>query len=96
MGPLTLAATITAAIIASTPDGVETLDEMVNDGTTVERKTFTADTAGAPVVFYEIHGGGHTWPGGNLQPEALLGKTCHNINASELIWEFFATHKLPE
>ena len=75
---------------------VEKLPDRADDGTTVERKTFAAGKAGAPVVFYEIHGGGHTWPGGSLQPEALLGKTSRDINASEIIWEFFSKYTLPE
>lgn len=54
---------------------VEKLPDKTDDGTSIERKTFAAGKSGAPVVFYEIDGGGHTWPGGNFQPEGLLGKT---------------------
>lgn len=75
---------------------VEKLPDKAEDGTTVERKMYAAGKSGAPVIFYEIHGGGHAWPGGNLQPEALLGKTTRDINASEIIWEFFSKFMLPE
>ncbi|MBT3784048.1 hypothetical protein HOF92_03660 [bacterium] len=47
---------------------------------------------------------GHTWPGGNGSPackrpqsrrckqlEKLLGKTTHDVSASELMWKFFKT-----
>jgi poly(3-hydroxybutyrate) depolymerase len=38
-------------------------------------------------------GGGHTWPGG-LQyfPERMIGKTTHNLDASEEIVDFFKRH----
>jgi polyhydroxybutyrate depolymerase len=46
------------------------------------------------VVLYTIEGGGHTWPGGwQYYPEERIGKTCRDINASELMWEFFARHR---
>jgi polyhydroxybutyrate depolymerase len=46
------------------------------------------------VVLYKVTGGGHTWPGGSFQPEALLGKTCRSIDATALMWDFFAQHRL--
>lgn len=62
-----------------------------NDGTTVFREEFVAESNGAPVVFYGIREGGHTWPGSNdIFPEFLIGKTSQDIHASEIIWEFFA------
>ena len=64
-----------------------------DDGTTVERWTFAGD---APVVFYKIAGGGHTWPGMPAGTEKLLGKVCRDVNASETMWEFFSKHALPE
>lgn len=53
----------------------------------------TRESKEAPVYFYRINGGGHTWPGGSRQqPEKLLGEICFDINASELIWDFFQDH----
>ena len=69
---------------------VEALPDLAKDGTTVERRTHAAGAAGAEVVFYRIVGGGHTWPGGSLQPEWLLGKTTRNLDASRVMWDFFA------
>ena len=43
---------------------------------------------GAPVVFYTIEGGGHTWPGAS-DDSGGVGATTHEINASELIWDLF-------
>jgi polyhydroxybutyrate depolymerase len=68
-------------------------NKSADDGTTVERWTFAGP---APVVFYKILGGGHTWPGMPAGGEKLLGKVCRDVNASEVIWEFFSNHPLPE
>ncbi|MEO8540479.1 MAG: PHB depolymerase family esterase [bacterium] len=43
---------------------------------------------GAPVVFYTIEGGGHTWPGA-ADDAGGVGATNHEISASELIWDLF-------
>ncbi|WP_373532563.1 PHB depolymerase family esterase [Vampirovibrio sp.] len=46
---------------------------------------------GKCVMLYQIHGGGHTWPGSEvpLRYIPFLGRQSRNLNASELIWEFF-------
>jgi polyhydroxybutyrate depolymerase len=75
---------------------VEKLPDKEKDDTTVERLSWTASEKGAEVVYYKIAGGGHTWPGGSAQPERMLGAVCRDINATELIWEFFSKHALPE
>lgn len=74
----------------------EQLPDAVEDETTVERLTYDQNDK-APVIFYRIQGGGHNWPGGSRgQPERILGHVCRDINASELIWEFFEKHELPD
>lgn len=73
---------------------VEMLPDKIDDGTTVERWTYEPAKDGAPVIFYKIKGGGHTWPGAPFQPEALLGKTCRDFKATEVIWEFFSQQQL--
>lgn len=70
----------------------EKLPDKANDGTTVERSTWKGS---AEVVFYKVIGGGHTWPGGSVQPERLLGKTCRDFDASEVMWEFFSKYRSP-
>ena len=45
----------------------------------------------APVVFYTIEGGGHTWPGGGAMPEWFAGPTSRSIDASAVEWDFFKT-----
>jgi len=61
------------------------------DSSTVEHHVFACET-GADVELYKIYGGGHTWPG------ALIsignGATTLDIDASQLIWEFFERYTL--
>jgi polyhydroxybutyrate depolymerase len=46
------------------------------------------------VELYTILGGGHAWPGGEAgYPDADQPTTA--VSASQLIWEFFATHPKP-
>ncbi len=48
---------------------------------------------GADVVLYTVEGGGHSWPGSDIAPE--MGITTQDINATDVIWEFFAAHPKP-
>ncbi len=47
------------------------------------------------VVFYTIVGGGHAWPGGVPLPRWIAGRTTQEIDATELMWQFFSRHPLP-
>jgi len=52
----------------------------------------------AEIHFYQIKNGGHTWPGAALPDNAdvrLRLAINQDIDASRLIWEFFARHRLP-
>jgi polyhydroxybutyrate depolymerase len=51
---------------------------------------YTGGRHGADVLFYTVHCGGHTWPGGKRLPQRLVGHTTQDVDASELMWEFFA------
>lgn len=53
----------------------------------------------ATVMLVKIDHGGHTWPGTYMRPSAppppfgfILGRTSHNIDANEFIWNFFQQH----
>ena len=62
-----------------------------DDGATVERTEWSNNDVS--VVLYKIIGGGHTYPGGaQYLPERIIGATCRDIEASEIIWNFFANH----
>jgi polyhydroxybutyrate depolymerase len=49
----------------------------------------------AAVVLYTVKEGGHSWPGGGLLPEWLVGPTNRSIDATSLMWAFFRDHRLP-
>jgi polyhydroxybutyrate depolymerase len=56
--------------------------------------TWSGCAGGAVVEAYLIEDGGHTWPGSPL----VSGRgavTNQDIDASELIWQFFARFELP-
>lgn len=58
----------------------------------VREKRYTGCTA--DVVYYEIEGGGHTWPGGEPLPVWLTGETSDEIEATRVIWAFYeANHR---
>jgi polyhydroxybutyrate depolymerase len=53
--------------------------------------------AGAPVEFYRIEGGGHSWPGGG--PGACCEpnrEPNRDIRANDVIWSFFEGKALPD
>lgn len=49
---------------------------------------------GAPVIFYTLEEGGHTWPG-TEEESGGVGPTNHEINASRLIWDLFSRVRRP-
>jgi polyhydroxybutyrate depolymerase len=63
------------------------------DGTRVRRTAYAPCAQGTAVVLYTIEGGGHTWPAGpQYLPRAVIGRTSRDIDATRVIWEFFAAH----
>jgi len=68
-------------------------DRDAGDGSRVRRDTYGGCAARTSVVLYTIEGGGHTWPGGaQYLPVAIIGRTNRDIDATRVIWEFFAAH----
>ena len=63
------------------------------DGTRVRKKVFSGCKQEADVVFYEVHGGGHTWPGSRRNaPESISGRPTRDIDANRIILEFFLNY----
>ncbi|NJP34920.1 alpha/beta hydrolase family esterase [Micromonospora thermarum] len=60
----------------------------VDRGKTVNRTT-SACPDGMEVVGYTVNGMGHRWPGG---AKVGLGAPDTAVNATDLIWDFFAAH----
>ena len=73
---------------------VEKLPDTAHDGTSVSKTTFGGGKDGAEVILYAIGGGGHTWPGREPRVK-FLGRSTMNINANDLIWDFFKRHPMP-
>jgi polyhydroxybutyrate depolymerase len=72
-------------------------EDIANDdpvgGCPTKRFTWSGGADGVEVILYRLEGGGHTWPGGmQYLPKSVIGKVCKNVNATEVIWEFFAKH----
>lgn len=57
----------------------------------VQHKTWTGCKNSSSVELYTIINGGHAWPGGQGGWPGS-DKPTQSISASQLIWEFFATH----
>jgi polyhydroxybutyrate depolymerase len=66
-------------------------DRDIHDET---RVTETAYGHGkSEVLFYQLDGGGHSWPGGEQYlPDLVIGPVCRDINGNEVIWNFFKRH----
>jgi polyhydroxybutyrate depolymerase len=74
---------------------VTEVPDSADDGTRVRFESFADCRGGAEVAYYVVEGGGHTWPGGwQYLDEAEIGRTSRDLDASELIWEFFSRHEL--
>lgn len=82
------------------------LAERVGDA---ERRVYDGGRDGSEVVFWILHDGGHTWPGGRVsrfEKKGGIGKlklgpggvgpVNRDINAGELMLEFFEQHERPE
>lgn len=59
-------------------------------------RRFASRTNDYEIISWEINNGGHAWPGSpaNL-PEWMVGNVNHDIQATALIWNFFARHPAP-
>lgn len=64
-------------------DGCATTYTRVTDGILIT-DTYSGGRGGSEVILNTITGGGHVWPGNDI--------LTHNINAADLIWDFFAAH----
>jgi polyhydroxybutyrate depolymerase len=65
------------------------INSVINDVTTIEEFHFFNCKENVKLTQVQIHGGGHTWPGGKpILSERLVGKTSVNYNASLKLLEF--------
>lgn len=70
-------------------------EQDVVDGTAVTLETYTGCRANSEIILVKVIGGGHTWPGGRQYlRQDLIGTVSREINASEMILDFFLNHEL--
>ena len=63
------------------------------DGTRVVRAVYASPKGNSDVVLYRIENGGHEWPGGNpVTPEVFMQTLSRDMNACDVIWDFFKRH----
>ena len=84
--------------LCNPPDTTSLPNSDTLDGCTVQKIRYTNCSDSVQVIFYKVINGGHSWPGGDKQHLILswgtIGTTNSDINASELIWNFFKNYKL--
>jgi polyhydroxybutyrate depolymerase len=59
------------------------------DNSTVTKYEWLPCDNQSEVIHYKVNSGGHTWPGSSVTFGGLGGNTNYDVNASEVIWEFF-------
>lgn len=71
--------------IVTEPIFSELPDADPHDGTTVSRYDYRDENGVSKVVRYVVAGGGHTWPGGNID-YGIFGRSSKDVQGAELIW----------
>lgn len=73
---------------------IENLPDLVVEGSTVQRQTWSPCDEGVTVELLKVINGGHTWPGS--VGVTGIGITNRDINASSEIWNFVKNFSLDE
>jgi polyhydroxybutyrate depolymerase len=73
---------------------IENLPDVVAEGSTVQRQTWSPCDEGVTVELLKVINGGHTWPGS--VGVTGIGITNRDINASSEIWNFVKNFSLDE
>ena len=67
-----------------------TINDKKLDGTELYIYEYSTDCRNHPVKLYKFDGAGHTWPGGaQYLSRWMIGKVSEEIDATEVIWDFF-------
>jgi polyhydroxybutyrate depolymerase len=78
-------------------DHCNTLPTVTSAAVGVSLTAYRGCSGGALVELYTITGEGHEWPGGPHLRRALtsiLGPQTTAIDANQVMWRFFAAHRL--
>ncbi len=78
-------------------DGCDPESDRTAVSDAVELVAYANCTGGASVELFVVDGGGHAWPGSAFShaSAAIIGPTTDDIDATELIWDFFEEQRLP-
>lgn len=77
------------------PGERDTVAPLRPGGQEIRRLRYSGCAQGVEVVLISIVGMGHTWPGGvsqNLLFTPFIGRVSHDLDANQVIWDFFKTH----
>ncbi|MES9993484.1 MAG: alpha/beta fold hydrolase [Candidatus Thiodiazotropha sp.] len=85
---------------AGPSESIDLLDKDPDDETRVTGLRYVNCASGSEVVLYKVIGGGHTWPAheetrgrlGKLLVDRTIGRRSREIDACEVIWQFFKGH----
>lgn len=73
-------------------------DRDKSDGTRVEQARYKNCSKGSALTHIIIKNGGSAWPGSKEEPgrmrTTMIGLTSYDIDAAEMIWEFFKKHSV--
>ena len=70
-----------------------TLPDTAMDGTRAIITRWKPGRVDSEVVLVKIEGAGHAWPGRSMPVlRDLLGRPTRQVDATEMMWEFFAKH----
>ena len=70
------------------------LPDIAHDGTTIIKEEYSPRAGAGLVIGYNVINGGHCWPGaGQYLPKFLIGRASGNLNACQVIWDFFKSFR---
>ena len=79
------------------PKEEEIPDVIGDDECYATKYTYTGGLNNTDVVLIKITNGGHSWPGGSQYlPNKIVGNTCKDFYAADVIWDFFKSRKSRE
>jgi len=70
---------------------ITNLPDIANDNTTIIKTKYQGEN-NSEVISYVVENGGHTWPGAAGGFDFFLGNTSKDMNAKQVIWDFFEWH----
>jgi polyhydroxybutyrate depolymerase len=68
--------------------------DVSNDGTTVTQSTYASCRGSSQLEFFDIKGGGHSWPGSSVRARRVAGKVSQDISATAEMIAFFQKYGL--